>query len=54
MKTFAVTYFIPRKQKEDFVIIKADSRYEAISKYLSIFAAFQDMKYLEIGECCSL
>ena len=54
MKTFAVTYYLPRKQKEDFVLIKAETRYDAISKYFSCFAAFQDMKYLEIGECCSL
>ena len=54
MKTFAVTYYLPRKQKEDFVLIKAESRYDAISKYFACFADFQDMKYLEIGECCSL
>ena len=54
MKLFAATYYIPRKQKEDYVLIEAESRYEAISKYFSCFAAFQDMNLLEVGECCSL
>lgn len=54
MKQFAVTYLLPRKQKEDFVLINAESRYEALSKYFSCFSAFQDMKILVIGECCSL
>ena len=54
MKKFAITYWLRNKKTEGVVYINAESKKRAVERYFHIYAYAQNMRFLNIAECCSL